>query len=92
MTLEEFCGEEGCFASTVSAHGAAFAGVFKELLHALYEADVVEEEALLAWADEKRDADASERRFLEKAAPLIAWLREASSEEEEEDGDEDDEE
>jgi len=58
--MEESCGEGGCFASTVSAHGAAFAAVFKELLH---EADVVEEEALLAWADEKADADASENFF-----------------------------
>ena len=83
LTLEEFCGEEGCFASTVSAHGKSFAAVFKELLHALYEAEVVEEEALLAWADEKANADADERKFLEKAMPLIEWLREASSEEEE---------
>ena len=91
LTLEEFCGEEGCFASTISAHGRAFAAVFKELLHALYEADVVEEESLLAWADEKAHADASERRFLEKAMPLIQWLREASSEEEgEESGDDED--
>ena len=85
LTLEEFCGEEGCFASTVSAHGKLFAVIFKELLHLLYEADVVEEEALLAWADEKAEADATERRFLEKAMPLIDWLREASSEEEEDD-------
>ena len=90
LTLEEFCGEEGCFSSTVSAHGASFAAVFKELLHALYEADVVEEESLLAWADEKANADASERKFLEKAMPLIEWLREASSEEEE-DGSEEEE-
>ena len=34
----------------------------------------------------------SENFFLERAAPLIAWLREASSEEEEEDDDEDDDE
>ena len=89
LTLEEFCGEEGCFASTISAHGALFAAVFKELLHLLYEADVVDEDALLAWADEKAEADASERRFLERAMPLIEWLREASSEEEgeEEEGD-----
>lgn len=69
---------------------AAFAAVFKELLHALYEADVVDEEALLAWADEKAAADASERRFLERAMPLIQWLREASSEEDE-DGEDDEE-
>ena len=63
--------------------------MFKELLHLLYEADVVDEDALLAWADEKAEADASERRFLERAMPLIEWLREASSEEEgeEEEGD-----
>ena len=37
--------------------------MFKELLHLLYEADVVDEDALLAWADEKADADASENFF-----------------------------
>ena len=41
----------------------------------------MEEGALLAWADEKAGASAEERAFLERAAPLIRWLREAESEE-----------
>lgn len=50
----------------------------------LYDEDVLSEEALLSWADEKEHADEDERRFLKKAAPLIDWLRTAESDSEEE--------
>ena len=75
LTLEEWCaGDGGC--------GAAFAPLFADLLKTLYDCDVVDEGALLAWADEKTGASDAERVFLDKAAPLIQWLREAESESE----------
>ena len=51
-----------------------------QVLKLLYDEDVVSEEALLQWADEKEHASEDERAFLAKAAQLIQWLREADSE------------
>jgi len=48
----------------------------------LYDEDIIEEDAVLVWADEKQMADEEERKYLRKAAAFIAWLREAESEEE----------
>jgi translation initiation factor eIF-2B subunit epsilon len=76
LTFEEFCGEEGDFEGT-GERGAAFARVFPQLLKLLYDEDVVGEEAILQWADEKEHAEAEEKAFLELAAPLVAWLRQA---------------
>jgi translation initiation factor eIF-2B subunit epsilon len=78
LTLEEWCAGDG---GVGAGGGRAFAPLFAELLKTLYDADVVEEGALLAWADEKAGASPEERVFLERAAPLIRWLREAESEE-----------
>lgn len=94
LTLEEFCGEEGDFERT-GEKGAAFAAIFPQLLKLLYERDIVGEEALLAWADEKTHADEDEKRFLRLAEPLLEWLQEAeeeSSEDEEEEEEENSEE
>ena len=44
--------------------------------------DVISEESVLAWAEEKADADESEKKFLNLARPFVDWLEEASSEEE----------
>jgi NDP-sugar pyrophosphorylase family protein len=86
LTLEEFCGEEGDFEGT-GEKGAAFAAIFPQLLKLLYQEDIVGEEALLAWAEEKTHADDDEKRFLRLAEPFLEWLQEAeeeSSEDEEE--------
>jgi NDP-sugar pyrophosphorylase family protein len=90
LTLEEFCGEEGDFEGT-GEKGAAFAAIFPQLLKLLYERDIVGEEALLAWAEEKTHADEEEKRFLRLAEPFLEWLQEAeeeSSDEEEESSEE----
>lgn len=63
LTCEEYCGEEGEFAGE---QGAPFALVFAPLLKELYDGEVVGEEALLAWADEKQHASQEERAFLNK--------------------------
>lgn len=81
LTFEEWCGEEGDFEGAGEA-GAAFAGVFPQALKALYDLDVIGEEALLQWAEEKAHASEEEKHFLAKAQPFIDWLKEAESEEE----------
>ena len=56
----------------------------------MYDDDVLSEEALVAWADEKENATEEERSFLTMAAPFIQWLREAESEDEDDSEEEDD--
>jgi len=87
LTLEEFCAEEGAFKD---CQGKRVANAFAKLLHLLYDADVLSESAILAWADEKDGADEKDLVFLKKAAPFVKWLREAESEtEDDESSDED---
>ena len=62
--------------------------MYVQLLDALYEQDVLEEDAVLQWAQEKEHADEEDKVFLRKAEEFIQWLQEA---EEESDEDEDDE-
>ncbi|EFA81106.1 bacterial transferase hexapeptide repeat-containing protein [Heterostelium album PN500] len=62
------------------------------VLHELYNTNVLEEEAILSWAEElEGDKEASEEdlQYLKQCSQLIEWLR--SAEEEEEDDDEDEE-
>ncbi|KDD72989.1 hypothetical protein H632_c2657p0 [Helicosporidium sp. ATCC 50920] len=86
LTLEEFAGEEGEFESE---RGGVFADLFAQVLKALYDADIVSEEAVQKWAEEKVHADEDERVFLNKAKPFLDWLA-AAEEESEEDSDESD--
>ncbi len=53
-----------------------------QVLQLLYDAEVVEEDAFIKWAEEKVHADAEDRVFLDKAAEFLKWLREAETEEE----------
>lgn len=48
----------------------------------LYDEEILEEDAVLAWADEKTMAEEHERKYLQKAAAFVGWLREAESEQE----------
>ena len=69
--------------------GVRYLGAAAKTLQVLYDADVLSEEAVIAWGQQKQaalsldpDMDA---RFFEKAKPFISWLEEASSSEEESD-------
>eukprot|EP00198_Chlamydomonas_reinhardtii_P001454 XP_001690790.1 predicted protein [Chlamydomonas reinhardtii] len=64
LTLEEYCSCEGVFEAD-GGGGARYAPLFAHLLRQLYDCDVVGEDALLAWADEKAAADAEERRHFD---------------------------
>ncbi|XP_050367025.1 uncharacterized protein LOC126785390 [Argentina anserina] len=61
-----------------------FSPVFEKILYQLYDQEVIQEDAILRWDDEKRDADESDRIFVKQAETFIQWLREASEEEDEE--------
>ncbi|PRQ24526.1 putative nucleotide-diphospho-sugar transferase [Rosa chinensis] len=61
-----------------------FSPVFDKILYQLYDQEVIQEEAILRWDDEKRHADESDRIFVRQAETFIQWLREASEEEDEE--------
>ena len=57
-------------------------GVCIQVVKLLYDKDIIEEDAVLSWADEKQMAEEDERKYLRKAAAFVAWLREAESEDE----------
>ncbi|XVF06549.1 hypothetical protein REPUB_Repub06bG0058700 [Reevesia pubescens] len=61
-----------------------FSPLFPQILHLLYEKEILQEDAILRWADEKEGADESDKVFLKRSEKLIQWLREAEEEEEEE--------
>ncbi|KAJ4715515.1 translation initiation factor eIF-2B subunit epsilon-like [Melia azedarach] len=58
-----------------------FSPLFARILHVLYDKEILQEDAILRWADEKEDADESDKVFVKQSEKLIQWLREASEEE-----------
>jgi len=83
LTFEEYCGGEGDFehGSKEQGEGRVYTLIFPQVLKVLYDTDVVSEEAVLQWADEKELADEEEKVYLKKAEPFIEWLRDAEEEE-----------
>jgi len=77
LTFEEVC---------LESH-KDFAPLFSQVLQVLYDRDIVSEDAIMAWAQEKKDADDNDKVFVKQSEPFIQWLKEAP----EEDDDEDDE-
>ncbi|KAL3649373.1 hypothetical protein CASFOL_005776 [Castilleja foliolosa] len=71
--------EEMCLESTKE-----YSTLFVQILHLLYDKDILQEEAILNWASEKEEADESDKLFLKQAEKFIQWLNEASEEEDEE--------
>ncbi|KAF4371921.1 hypothetical protein F8388_000088 [Cannabis sativa] len=67
-----------------------FSPLFTKILCHLYDQEIIQEDAILRWDDEKRDADESDKVFVKQAEKFIQWLREAPEEDddEEEEGDE----
>lgn len=58
-----------------------FSPLFARILHILYDKDILQEDAILRWADEKEGADESDKVFVRQSEKFIQWLREASEEE-----------
>ncbi|KAH9649153.1 eIF-2B GDP-GTP exchange factor subunit epsilon [Citrus sinensis] len=58
-----------------------FSPLFARILHILYDKDILQEDAILRWADEKEGADESDKVFVRQSEKFVQWLREASEEE-----------
>ncbi|XP_059652622.1 uncharacterized protein LOC132299815 [Cornus florida] len=71
MKFEEMCLESA----------KEFSPLFVQILHLLYDKDILQEEAILNWAAEKEGADESDKVFVRQAEKFIQWLNEASEEE-----------
>ena len=72
MKFEEMCQES-----------EELSPLFAKLLPFLYDKDVVQEDAILRWGEEKAGADDCDKVYLNKCESFIKWLKEASEEEEE---------
>ncbi|KAK8541913.1 hypothetical protein V6N13_137506 [Hibiscus sabdariffa] len=57
-----------------------FAALFPQVLHLLYDKEILQEDAILRWADEKEGADESDKVFLKRSEKFIQWLKEAEEE------------
>ena len=42
--------------------------------------EVLEEDAIIMWADEKQMGSEDDQKYLKKAATFVSWLREAETE------------
>lgn len=69
--------EEMCLES-----GKEFSPLFAQILHLMYDKDILQEESILGWAAEKEEAEESDKIFLKQSEKFIQWLNEASEEEE----------
>ncbi|KAG0601733.1 hypothetical protein M758_11G136100 [Ceratodon purpureus] len=76
LTFEEVC---------LESH-KEFAPLFSQILQEMYDKDIISEDAIMAWAKEKQDADDNDKVFVKQSEPFIQWLKEAP---EEDDDDED---
>nr|DAD27618.1 TPA_asm: hypothetical protein HUJ06_029086 [Nelumbo nucifera] len=70
MKFEEMCLESA----------KEFSPLFAQILHLLYDKDILQEEAILSWASEKEGADESDKIFVKQAETFIQWLKEAPEE------------
>ncbi|KAL8171847.1 hypothetical protein V2J09_023651 [Rumex salicifolius] len=75
--------EEMCLEST-----RELSPLFSQILHRLYEEEILREEAILNWATEKEGADEADKIFLKQSETFIHWLKTADSESEEEEEEE----
>ncbi|XP_059435713.1 uncharacterized protein LOC132168709 isoform X1 [Corylus avellana] len=73
--------EEMCLESAME-----FSPLFSQILWLLYDKEIIQEDAILKWDDEKKDADDLDKVFVKKSEEFIKWLREAPEEEDEEVG------
>eukprot|EP00898_Chlorokybus_atmophyticus_P000815 jgi/Chlat1/1734/Chrsp13S02153 len=85
LAFEEYCAEE----EASSGPGQGFTTLFAKVLQILYDEDVLLEDAIMLWANEKKFADEADRRFLKQCGQFLQWLQEAESEEDEEKEEED---
>ncbi|XP_025828040.1 translation initiation factor eIF-2B subunit epsilon isoform X2 [Panicum hallii] len=61
-----------------------FSPLFSKILPFLYDTEVVSEDAIMRWAEEKEHADESDKVFVKQSEAFIQWLKEAEEEDDEE--------
>ncbi|XP_054810914.1 uncharacterized protein LOC129312367 [Prosopis cineraria] len=61
-----------------------YAPLFTKILSIMYDKDIIQEDAVLSWEDEKREADETDKVFVKQAQTFIQWLREAPEEDDDE--------
>ncbi|KAG9144862.1 hypothetical protein Leryth_018985 [Lithospermum erythrorhizon] len=61
LKFEEMCSESA----------KEYSAIFVQILHLLYEKDVIQEEAVLNWANEKEGADESDKNFVKRSEKFI---------------------
>ncbi|KAK3132676.1 hypothetical protein QOZ80_6AG0526120 [Eleusine coracana subsp. coracana] len=61
-----------------------FTPLFSKILPFLYDKEIVSEDAILRWAEEKEHADESDKVFVKQSEAFIQWLKEAEEEDDEE--------
>ncbi|KAL1557512.1 translation initiation factor eIF-2B subunit epsilon-like isoform X3 [Salvia divinorum] len=67
--------EEMCLESTKE-----YASLFPNILHLLYDRDVLREDSILRWGSEKEHGDESDKVFVKKAEGFLQWLKERRKE------------
>ncbi|XP_065626441.1 uncharacterized protein LOC112039284 isoform X1 [Quercus suber] len=65
-----------------------FSPLFSKILFHLYDKDLIQEDAILKWDDEKKNADEADKVFVKQSEKFIQWLREAPEEDDEEEDEE----
>ncbi|KAL8090381.1 uncharacterized protein LOC141697203 [Apium graveolens] len=83
LTLDEEIEVIMKFEDMCMGSGQEYAPLFEQILHLLYDKEIIQEEAILNWASEKEEAEESDKVFVKKCESFIRWLNEASEEEDE---------
>ena len=74
------CASRSDIASVLTQHWVMFHVYALQVLKLSYDMEVLEEDAIIMWADEKQMATEDDRKYLKKAAAFVSWLREAEAE------------
>lgn len=61
-----------------------FSPLFSTILSCLYDKDILSEDGILSWAQEKEGAEESDKIFVKQSEQFITWLKEAPEEDDEE--------
>ncbi|PKI44627.1 hypothetical protein CRG98_034982, partial [Punica granatum] len=70
LKFEEMCSESA----------KELSPLFTQILHHLYDKELISEDAILGWEFEKQGAEESDRVFVRQAENFLQWLKEASEE------------
>ncbi|KAM3272502.1 hypothetical protein ACQJBY_042566 [Aegilops geniculata] len=65
-----------------------FSPLFSKILPYLYDKEIVSEDAILRWAEEKENADEPDKVFVKQSDVFIQWLKEAEEEDEDDEEEE----